>query len=204
MSRDALAGLEGELGGDVALLGELGLGEAGHAFLEVGAGILQVVVEEEGIEAAVEVVVVLDVVLRAVGRVELAEAPQVVAGAADAPQPPRLVDPGQVFHERQHQVGDGALFHDVAAVHVLLAELQVGVEETARSARSLVKRMRIGVPVPSPKRWGAAVSVDDFQRPAGEQPGMKLRSRLFMAKRPSPGLSVDAADGKQPGGATQC
>ena len=59
-----LAGLQQQLGGDVALLVELGLLERLLAGLEVGAGILPVAVEEEIVELAVEVVVMGDVALR--------------------------------------------------------------------------------------------------------------------------------------------
>ena len=56
---DLHAGCEHELGGEVALLGGLRLLERHVRLLEIGAGILAVAVEEELVEAAVEVVVVL-------------------------------------------------------------------------------------------------------------------------------------------------
>ncbi len=58
---NSLARLEVELGGEVALLRQLRFIEAFDAVLEVGAGVLHVLVEEERIEAAVEVVVRMDV-----------------------------------------------------------------------------------------------------------------------------------------------
>ncbi len=67
------AGLERELRGEMTLLGELGGIEVGLVVLEIGAGVLQVAVEEERIELAVEIVVVGDVAPRPPRRVELAE-----------------------------------------------------------------------------------------------------------------------------------
>ena len=58
-----LAGLDGKLGGEVALLGELGLLEV-RALGEVGAGILPVAIEEEVVDGAVDVVVVRHVAPR--------------------------------------------------------------------------------------------------------------------------------------------
>ena len=55
------AGADQQLRREQPLLGELGLGEADLRPLEPGAGILHVVVEEEAVEALVEVVVVRDV-----------------------------------------------------------------------------------------------------------------------------------------------
>ncbi len=60
-----LAGLQPELGGDVALLGGLRLVERHVGLLEIGAGILHVLVEEEPVEVARQVVVALHVAARA-------------------------------------------------------------------------------------------------------------------------------------------
>ena len=60
----ALAGLDGELGGEVALLGELGLLQVAP-WREIGAGILPVAIEEEVVDGAVDVVVVRHVAPRA-------------------------------------------------------------------------------------------------------------------------------------------
>src|SRR5216684_590786 len=59
----ALAGLQQELGRDVALLVELGLFQRLLARLEIGAGILAVAVEEEIVELVLEIVVMRDVAL---------------------------------------------------------------------------------------------------------------------------------------------
>ena len=59
-----LAGLQRELGGDVRLLVRLRLLEAVGGVGEVGAAILQVVVEEEAVEVVAEVVMMRDVAPR--------------------------------------------------------------------------------------------------------------------------------------------
>ena len=58
-----LALVDQQLGGDMALLGELGLFERLARMLEIGAGILPVGVEEEIVNPPVEVVVMGDVAL---------------------------------------------------------------------------------------------------------------------------------------------
>ena len=85
---DAGAGADEELGGDQALLGELGLVERHVGVLEEGAGILHVAVEEEPVEPLVEVVVVGDVGAR---RLEADGAQDRRVGDAA----PEVVDPGE-------------------------------------------------------------------------------------------------------------
>ncbi len=79
----ALAGIEQELRGDMPFLRQLRLFEGRVRVVEIGAGILPVAVEEEGVEAPVEVVMVGDVPPGAF-RVVLA-AP--LHQGSDAPQP---------------------------------------------------------------------------------------------------------------------
>ena len=57
-----MPGCRSELGGEVPFLAHLRLVELDVRRLEIGAGILQVAVEEERVEPPVEVVVVGDVV----------------------------------------------------------------------------------------------------------------------------------------------
>ena len=75
-----------ELGGEVALLGGLGLFQRHALLLEIGTGILAVAVEEELIEAAVEIIMVLDIAPGAGLRIELA---QPAAGEAEGLHAPR-------------------------------------------------------------------------------------------------------------------
>ena len=129
---DAGAGADEELGGDQALLGELGLVERHVGPLEVGAGILHVAVEEEAVEPLVEVVVVGDVGAR---RLEADGAQDGRVGDAA----PEVVDPGegggdlgaQVGLGEQDELEDVALLDDDAALHVHLGEGEAGIEEHA-------------------------------------------------------------------------
>ena len=124
-----LSRLERELGGDVALLGELRVLQRRDAVLEVGAGILQVVVEEERIEPPVEIVVVrgrcgapalggLNCRTRRVSRRS--------AGCQD--HRPRRHDVPDVAEDHMQKVVDRATLDDQLAVDELLAELQVGID----------------------------------------------------------------------------
>ena len=62
MSSTRCAGLDQQLGGEVAFLGELRVVERLLGMLEIGAAVLPVGVEEERIEPPVEIVVMRDVV----------------------------------------------------------------------------------------------------------------------------------------------
>ena len=124
--------VEGQLGGDMALLGELRLVEPGAGPVEIGAGILPVDVEEQVVELRRQIVVVLDVPPRALRRVVLDNP------AIDQPQPgdrphPRLVlglVAGVAEDQRQH-VEDRALGDVDAAIHVGFAEFQAGIDRHA-------------------------------------------------------------------------
>ena len=61
----ALAGLDQQLGREMALLGELGVVERLVGRLEIGAAVLPVGVEEQRVEPAVEVIVMSDIASRA-------------------------------------------------------------------------------------------------------------------------------------------
>ena len=89
----ALAGLDGELGRDVALLGELRRIEVVVLGLEVAAGILPVAIEEQVVDGAIDVVVVGHVAPRAARRIELQHAPDEIAGGVEA-----LVQAGNCCH----------------------------------------------------------------------------------------------------------
>jgi hypothetical protein len=81
----ALAGLEQELGRDVALLGGLRLLERLVAGGEVGAGILHVPVEPQAVEGVAEVVMVRDVLPRPAARVVLGGEAGRLAGREEQP-----------------------------------------------------------------------------------------------------------------------
>ncbi len=119
-----LPGSEVELGGDVALLGRLRLLQSHVRPLEIGAGILQVLIEEPAIEVERQVVVVRNVA--PCGRAG-------VSGLANLP-PPAPHRPGFASGSRPlgvagakiQQVADRAALQDQAAVHIGLADAQIG------------------------------------------------------------------------------
>ena len=84
MSSTRAPGLDQQLRGEVALLGELRVVERLIRLLEIGAAVLPVGVEEQRVEALVEIVVVRDVVARARRRIELREPPPEIAQRAIA------------------------------------------------------------------------------------------------------------------------
>ena len=82
------AGLDVELGGEMALLGQLRVFQRAVIGLEIGAGILPVAVEEEVVELARQIVMVGDVVLGLADRIVLVDALDQLAHANRRPWPP--------------------------------------------------------------------------------------------------------------------
>ena len=122
-------GLQQQLGGEMALLGELRIVERGVRRLEVCATVLHVCIKEEAIKPSIQIVMRCNVPLGARGRIELLPVPDQVA------EPPQRFRPaGQhvrlVQHDRKH-VGDCALFDNEAAVHVDLAEREFRIKQQA-------------------------------------------------------------------------
>jgi hypothetical protein len=74
--QDPHARLDQQLGGDVLLFVQLGRLQVQVRLIEVGAGILQVAIEKQVVQLALQVVVVRDVAPCAWRRVELARAAQ--------------------------------------------------------------------------------------------------------------------------------
>ena len=111
------AGLEAQLGGEMPLLGELGVVERLVGRFEIGAAILLVAVEKERIEPAVEIVMMRDIVARAGPRIELLQAAEQIAHEPRRQRPVRRRDPLLPQQDRKH-VGDRALLDDERAVHI--------------------------------------------------------------------------------------
>src|SRR4051795_5899465 len=111
----------------MALLGELGVVERCVGTFEVGATVLLVGVEEEGIEPPVEVVVAGYIVPGTAPWIELPDVPE------EVPEPPlQLSPPGQylgLVHQDGERVSDRALFDDEGAFHVDFAERELGVRQ---------------------------------------------------------------------------
>ncbi len=118
-----------QLGGDMALLGQLGIVQRLVGRLEISAGILPVGVEEQRIEPSIEIVMMGDVLLRTVRWVELGEASEQKA----QPQEELRAGTGHLKADLRHQqrkhLGDVALLHHHAAFHIGLAEAQFGIED---------------------------------------------------------------------------
>ena len=109
--------------------GGLGLLEAVRRIGEVSAAILFVGVEKQRIEPPVDIVMVCDVVARALGRIELTYMPDQVA------YPPLRRCPARqhlgLIEQDREQVGDAAIFNDERAIHVGFAEREFRIEENS-------------------------------------------------------------------------
>jgi hypothetical protein len=110
----------------VALLGKLGVVKRLIGGFEIGAAVLLVAVEEEGIEPAVEVIVMRHVVTGASPQIELLQVAEQITHDADN-RPVRCFRVLLAEKDAQH-VGDRALLDNEAAVHKCFAELELGIE----------------------------------------------------------------------------
>ena len=133
----------------MALLGELGIVERSVGRFEVGAAILLVRVEEEGIEPPVEIVVARHIVSRTRARVELLGMPDQVA------QPPLQLGPARQYfrliEQDRQRIGDRAFLDDESALHVDFAERQFRVEQNPTFGFGGQESHGYRVPVPSPQ-----------------------------------------------------
>ena len=127
MSSTRWSGFEQELGGEMALLGELRVVERLVRVLEIGAAVLPVGVEEQRVEPAVEIVMMRDVAPCAPARIELPQAALEIAQQPLRPRPVRRMPSVLAEHDGEH-VSDGALLDDEGAIHVGFAELEFGIE----------------------------------------------------------------------------
>ena len=126
---DAVPLLDQELGGEVALLGELRFLERLVLMFEIGARILLVGVEEETVEPAVVIVVPLDVGLGAPAVVAPLEPIELGARLLEQLHPTRLAEHDQVLGGEGDEVVKFAFDQFEAAVHVELAKRQLGVQQ---------------------------------------------------------------------------
>src|SRR5215467_1548580 len=117
---------EEQLGGEVALLGELGVVEAVPRSFEIGAAVLAIRVKEERIEAAVEVVVVGDVAPRPAAPIALPHAPPPETKQRKGCGPPW---PGKLIRHNIDKLRDRPAIDHEGAVHVGFAKLEVGIEQ---------------------------------------------------------------------------
>ena len=160
----ALARLQVQLGGEVALLGVLRFVEAGDAVFPIGAGILQVGVEEERIEPSVEVVVRMDVLLRPAERVDLPETAGGQPPAADGDHPPRRQGVARIAEDHREEVEDRPLFDDHPPFGELLAELEIGVVDDRRLGLAAGEAHAHGLGPPVAEGVLVTLGIDDLER----------------------------------------
>ena len=110
-------------------MASLGVVERLLGALEIAAAVLPVGVEEQRIEPAIEIVMMRHVVARAPARIELL---QTAVKEAQQPLRPRPVRNVGILakHDGQH-VGDRAPLDHERAVHIGLAEFELGIEENS-------------------------------------------------------------------------
>ena len=124
-----MALVDQQLGGEMALLGELRLLEPLPLALEIGAGILQVGIEEQLIEPVVEIVVMGDVAPRPRrGRFAKSKRRRKKRTRRSALARPKCGIAERIARAERHEVVEIALRHLEAAVHVEFAQRQLGVE----------------------------------------------------------------------------
>jgi hypothetical protein len=124
-----MIGLQQQLGGDVALLGALGVGQALARMLEIGAGILPVRIEEERVQIIAEVVVMGDVAPRPARVVALTPELGRDAKAVEGLDDRRRVRLAVIVEDQAEEIVDRALLHHQPTVGEELAAPQVGIEQ---------------------------------------------------------------------------
>ena len=124
-----MALVDQQLGGDMALLGELRLLERLPLVLEIGAGILPVGIEEQLIEAMVEIVMMGDVAPRPPALVALMHPAKDKARRRErARQSEVRAVADRIARRERHKVVKIAARHLQAAVHVEFAKRQLGID----------------------------------------------------------------------------
>ena len=129
MSKHCLTRLQVELGRDMSLLGELRFIEIGDAILKIGARVLPVGVKKERIQAPIKVIVPSDVFAGTSTSVVRGRPTDNTAEAACAVSPPRSSGAADIGTEKRQEIEDGANLDVIATVRILLAELDLGIEE---------------------------------------------------------------------------
>ena len=123
----ALAALDQQLGGEMPLLGKLGVIQRRVGAFEIGAAILPVGIEKQRIEPAVEIVMALDVAPGTAARIELLNV------ADDVAQQPLRLGPARrhfgLVEDNRQDVRDGAFLHHQRSVRIDFAERQFGIEQ---------------------------------------------------------------------------
>ena len=152
---------------------------------EIGAGILPVAVQEEVVQLVRQIVVVRDVGLRPRDRIVLMEAPQ--QRLAEAPGAPERMLEGDPAADRAdvHEVVERALLDRQRAVHIGLADMEIGVEREAPVQRPVVQADGHLGPFAAPDPMTQAVGIDDRQPTPLQDPPGELREHHCVEALPS-------------------
>ena len=133
-----------KLGDDMAFLGQLGFLQTGVRMLIIGAGILHIGIKKQGIQPAIEIVVMGDIGARIALGVVLFPAADQVAHVFGKPQ-----------HAAHVSVQDVALSGHIQVEYVAALDLHLAVHvDFAESQRRITDQPRLG----------GCVGEDDFQR----------------------------------------
>ncbi len=106
---------------------------------EVGAGVLAIGVEEQIVQFARQIVVMGDVAAGTAGRVELFEAAEQPADAAEGSLHPALARAGAVAADQVEKIVERAVLDRQRAVHVRFAGAQSRLQQHAPMQRRLVQ-----------------------------------------------------------------
>ena len=130
----SIAGHE-QLGGKVALLGELGVVERLTLVLKIGAAVLAIGVKKKRVKLLVEIVMVRDVTPGARAQIQLHQAP-----VEKAREPWNARQAGRaallaLSEQDGKDIGNRAALDDDPAVHIGFAEAELGMRENAKLGR---------------------------------------------------------------------
>ena len=143
----------------MALLGELGVVQRRVRRFEIGATVLLVGIEEEGIKAAIEIVMVRDVVQGLAARIELLGMPDEVT------QTPLQLGPARQYfgliHQDRQCIRNRAILDDEGSVHVDFAERKFRVEQNPAFG--------LGGQEPDPDRFPGPVAAAEFRSTRGRE-----------------------------------
>ena len=158
-----------ELGGDVALLCGLRVVERLAGIFEIGAGILAVRIEEEVIEARIEVVVLRDIAPGAPPVVALVQAAKRQARLIQRLDPGQALQFGEVARAQLQDVVKAALGDDEAPVRVKFAEGQRRIENQPPFGRAIQKLHAEERPLSVAEGLDDAIGGLHFQAPLANQ-----------------------------------
>jgi hypothetical protein len=126
-----------KLRGEVSLLGELCVVKRLFGMLEIGAAVLPVGIEEEGVELPVEIVMVGNIAARAGGRVELRQPAPEVAQQPLRAHPARRLAATVLREGKCEEIRNRALLDHKCPIHVAFADGKLGIEQHAHSAAAV-------------------------------------------------------------------